>query len=104
MSALFRRFAASEDASATIELGLGAVLVITVAALAFDLYSGIKARDMVGRAAAALAEYTAVDPAPARSEMQALTEVLNGQVIRMPSDLAITVSLIRKGTTGRTRR
>ena len=98
MRAWLKRFAECESATATIELGLGMVVVITVSALAFDLYSRIGAQGTVGQAAIAMAEYTAIDPAPERNEMQALTEVFHDEVIGVPSDLSITVSLIQKGT------
>ena len=94
------RFTASQDGGAALELAIGFAVVLAIAAAALDLYTRIEADGLVGRAAAILAEYTALDPAPEQAEMQALTEALHSGVLGVPSDLAVTVSLVRKGTTG----
>lgn len=98
MNLRVERFAAGEGGASAIELALGAAVVVAAVAMVLDLYIRFEADGSVGRAAAVMAAYTAVDPAPELSEMQSLTEVLHGDVIGVPNDLAIVVSLIRKGT------
>lgn len=97
MNPRIERFMAGEGGASAIELALGAAVVVATVAMVLDLYIRFEADGSVGRAAAVMAAYAAVDPAPALSEMQSLTEVLHGEVIGVPNDLAIVVSLIRKG-------
>ena len=97
MNLRVKGFAAGEGGASAVELGIGVAVVVATFAMVLDLYVRFQADGSVGRAATVMAEYAAVDPAPELSEMQALTEVLNGEVIGVPNDLAIVVSLIRKG-------
>ena len=77
MISAIKRFAARADGSAGTELALGPAMVVAETATAFDLYTRINAHGMVGRAAVALVEYAALDPAPEIADMQALTELVH---------------------------
>ena len=57
-----RAFARDTRASAGIELALGAVALLSVAALCFDLYARVEADTVSGRLAATLADYVSRGP------------------------------------------
>ena len=96
----FGRFAAGERGASAIEMAIGGAVVVLVVGMVFDLYVRLEVDGAVGRAVTIMAEYAAANPAPEQSEMQALAQVLQEEVIQVPTHLAVVVSLLRKGTTG----
>ena len=57
-------FARDPRGSASIELAIGSVVLISAAALSFDLYSRIKADTAVARMAITMADYVSRDATP----------------------------------------
>lgn len=90
------RFARDERASAAIELGIGAVVVLTVAVLAFDLYSLTRAYAASGRIAATMADYVSRETALDGDAIAALGQFLHEQELTGPSALVYVISAVRQ--------
>ena len=96
LSALIGRLACERRASAAIELAIGAVAILTVAAVAFDLYSLTRANAAGARVAAIMADYVSRESAPDGDEMAALGKFLHGQEFGMPSTLVYVISAVHQ--------
>lgn len=94
--ALLSRAAREERGSAGIELGIGAVVVLTVAALAFDLYSRVGADTATARIAATMADYVSRETAPDGDEIAALGRYLHGHELKAPAALVYVISAVRQ--------
>ena len=90
------RLACERRASAAIELAIGAVAILTVAAVAFDLYSLTRANAAGARVAAIMADYVSRESAPDGDEMAALGKFLHGQEFGMPSTLVFVISAVHQ--------
>ena len=90
--ALLRIFARDPRGAASIELALGAVVLISVSTLCFDLYSRIKSDTAVARIAVTMADYVSRDVAPDGGEIKALGEFLYKNELGLPAALVYVVT------------
>ena len=89
-------FVRDSRGAASIELALGAVTLLSVSALCFDLYSRIKADTAAARMAATMADYVSRDTAPNGDEMTALGRYLHGHELGVPANVVYVVSALRQ--------
>ena len=94
--ALLRIFARDPRGGASIELALGAVVLVSVSALCFDLYSRIKADTAVARIAVTMADYVSRDVAPDGGEMDALGRFLHEHELGLPAALVYVVTALHQ--------
>ena len=94
--ALVRVFARDFRGAASIELALGAVVLISVSALCFDLYSRIKADTAVARMAVTMADYVSRDTDPDGEEMKALGRYLYDHELGVPADLVYVITALHQ--------
>ena len=94
--ALLRIFARDPRGAASIELALGAVVLISVSTLCFDLYSRIKADTAVARIAVTMADYVSRDVAPDGGEIKALGEFLYKNELGLPAALVYVVTALHQ--------
>ena len=90
------RLVNEERASAPIELAIGAVAILAVSAVAFDLYSLTRANAAGERIAATMADYVSQESAPDGDEMTALGKFLHERELRMPSALVYVISAVHQ--------
>ena len=93
---LFRTFARDTRGAAGIELGFGAVALLTIAMLCFDLYSLVRVNTAGARSAVAMAEYVSREAAPDGDQMAALARFLHRQEFGAPADVVYVVSAVRR--------
>lgn len=93
---LLRVFARDSGGSAGIELGLGAVALLTVSMVCFDLYSLIKVDTAGARSAIAIADYVSRETAPDGDEIAALGQFLHERAFEVPADVAFVISAVRR--------
>lgn len=91
-----RAFARRSRGSATIELALGAVVFLSVAALCFDLYARIEADTAVARMAVTMADYVSRDVAPDGSEMAILGRFLHEHELGVPAEVVYVITALRQ--------
>ena len=92
-----RRFVRGhERGSASIELALGAVALIGVSVVCFDLYSRVSADTAVSRMAVTMADYVSRDTAPAGAELAALGAFLHEHELGIPADVAYVITALRQ--------
>ena len=89
-------FARDSRGAATIELGLGAVALISISTLCFDLYSRIKADTAAARMAVTMADYVSRETAPSGDEIKALGEYLHRHELGVPADVVYVVTALRQ--------
>ena len=94
--ALLRIFARDPRGAASIELALGAVVLVSVSTLCFDLYSRIKADTAVARIAVTMADYVSRDVAPDGGEIKALGEFLYKNELGLPAALVYVVTALHQ--------
>ena len=93
-----RAFARNDRGGASLELALGGVAVVSVAALCFDLYARVEATTGSGRAAVSMADYVSRDAAPNGDEMAALGRFLHAHEVGVPSAMVYVVSAFHRRT------
>ena len=98
--ALLRIFARDPRGAASIELALGAVVLVSVSTLCFDLYSRIKADTAVARIAVTMADYVSRDVAPDGDEIKALGEFLYKNELGLPAALVYVVTALHQPSGG----
>ena len=91
-----RAFVSGNRGSAAIELALGAVVLLSAAALCFDLYSRIRADTASGRLASVMADYVSRDTEPDGDELKALGKVLYTHELRLPANLVYAITAFRR--------
>ena len=89
-------------ASAGIELAIGAFVLLSVAALCFDLYSRVEADTAAARVAATMADYVSRGPdteggALDRSALKSLGKFLREHELGDAGDLVLVVSALGRG-------
>ena len=94
-----RTFARETRAAAGIELAIGAVVLITVAALCFDLYSRVEADAAGSGIAAVMADYVSRGPDALGESLdgdalRALGEFLREREFGVPADLVFVLSAL----------
>ena len=100
VSRLLSRLARDERGSASIEFGIGIVVVLVVAALAFDIYSLIRADTATARIAATMADYVSRETAPDGDAMAALGQYLYERELGAPAALVYVVSAVHQPSGG----
>ena len=90
------RFARDPRGSASIELAIGSVVLISAAALCFDLYSLVKADTAVARMAVTMADYVSRDADPDGNEMKALGVYLYDHELGVPANLVYVVTALHQ--------
>ena len=96
-----RAFARGSRASAGIELALGAVVLLGVAALCFDLYARVEADTTTARLAATVADYVSRGPDTDGgtldgAALQSLGAFLHERALGARTDLVFVVSALRR--------
>ena len=91
-----RAFARDACGAASIELALGAVMLLGVATLCFDLYSRVNAGTAGVRMAVTMADYVSRDTAPDGDELAALGEFLHAHELGIPADLVYVLTALRQ--------
>ena len=89
-------FARGSRGAAGIELALGAVALLGVSALCFDLYARVEADTAVSRVAVTMADYVSRDAVPDGGEMAALGAFLHEHELGVPANLAFVVTALRQ--------
>ena len=89
-------FARDPRGSASIELAIGSLVLISTAALCFDLYSRIKADTAVARMAVTMADYVSRDADPDGNEMKALGAYLCKHELAVPANLVYVVTALHQ--------
>ena len=89
-------FVRDRRGAAGVELGLGAVALIGVAVLCFDLYARVHADTAVSRMAVTMADYVSRDTAPVGTELAALGAFLHEHELGVPADLAYVITALRQ--------
>ena len=103
--AALRAFARDTRAAAGLELGFGAFVLISVAALSFDLYTRVEADTVGAQLAATMADYVSRGPATGETALdgdalKALGTFLHEHVLGVPADLVFIVSALRRQPAG----
>ena len=96
LSPRLRSFARESRGAASLELAIGASVLIAVAALCFDLYARMSADTAGARAAVAMAEYVSLDPAPDGDALDALGRFLHAHELRIPADVVYVLTALRR--------
>ena len=96
-----RAFARDRDASAGIELALGAAVLLGVAALCFDLYARVEADTTAARLAATVADYVSRGPDTDGgtldgAALQSLGAFLHTRTLGARADLVFVVSALKQ--------
>ena len=97
---LLSRAARDERGSASVEFGIGIVVVLVVTALAFDIYSLIRADTAIARIAATMADYVSRETAPDGDEIAALGQFLHEHELGAPTALVYVVSAVHQPSGG----
>ena len=94
--ATLRIFARDARGGAAIELALGAVVLVSIATLCFDLYSRIEADTSIARMAVTMADFVSRETAPDGAEMRDLGEFLQSHELAVPADLVYVVTALHQ--------
>ena len=90
------RFARSVRGSASVELAIGAFVLISIAMLAFDFYALVKADAAGARIAVTMADYVAFETAPDGDEIADLGRYLHERELGVPAVLVYVISAVRQ--------
>ena len=96
LPASLSRFARDGRASAGIELAIGAVVLLAIAAVALDVYSLVAARTAGARIATTMADYVSVETAPDGDQMAALGRDLHEREFSAPAELVYRISAVQQ--------
>lgn len=101
-SGTLRAFVNDTRASAGIELAIGAFVLVSVAALCFDLYTRVEADTAAARVAATMADYVSRGPdtdgnALDRSALKSLGKFLREHELDDAGDFVLVVSALGRG-------
>ena len=91
-----RGFSRDTRGAASIELAIGAVALLGVSALCFDLYSRVGANTSGLHMAVAMADYLSRDAAPDGDELAALGNFLYEHELGIPADLVFVLTAFRQ--------
>ncbi len=89
------RFATERRAAAGIELAVGAVALLAVAMLCFDLYSLVRLGTASARSAVTMADYISREREPDGEQVAALGQFLYETEFKAPTDLVFVISAAR---------
>lgn len=90
------RFARDSRGGAAIECGLGAAVLVSVAALCFDLYSRVAADTAVARMAVTMADYVSHDVAPNGDQMKELGAFLRDHELHSRAHVVYVTTAIHQ--------
>ena len=93
---VLRSFVRCTRASASIECALGGFVLLMVVAVAFDLYSRVRADTASAPGVVTMADYVAQTPDPVASDLSIVGELISAHFVRVPSDLVAVISLYRR--------
>lgn len=96
LSFRLRAFACDTRGAAAIEFAIGAVVLVSLSALCFDLYSRVSADTSGLRMAATMADYISRDTAPDGDELAALGAFLHEHELGAPADLVYVLTAFRQ--------
>ena len=91
-----RAFAHDTCGAAAIELAIGAVVLVAISYLCFDLYSRVKADTAGVRMAVTMADYLSRDAAPDGDELADLGAFLYTHELGVPADLVYVLTAFRQ--------
>ena len=91
-----RAFARDNRGGAAIELALGAVVLISICAMCFDLYSRVRADTASARLAATMADYVSREIEPDGDDLKALGEFLYTHELKVPANLVYAITAFRR--------
>ncbi len=91
-----RRLVCGTRAAATLEMALGAVCLLAVSAVCFDLYSLLRVDTASARSAVAVAEYVSFETDPDGDGMEALGKFLHRHDFAAPAAAVIAVSAVHQ--------
>ncbi len=91
-----RRFRRGVRGSASVELAIGVFVLISIAMLAFDLYSLVKADAAGARLAVTMANYASFETAPDGDELEALGSYLREHDLGIPAALVYVISTVHQ--------
>lgn len=97
-----RRFATESSGAAGIELAVGAVALLAVAMLCFDLYSLVRLGTASARSAVTMADYISREREPDGEQVAALSQFLYENEFSAPADLVFVISAVRGPVDGTT--
>ena len=81
---------------ASMELALGAVVLLGIALLCFDLYARVTAETASMRVAATMADYVSRDTETQGPDLVALGEFLHAHELGVPADLVYVITALRR--------
>ena len=91
-----RAFARDAHGAASIELAIGAVVLVALSALCFDLYTRVRADTAGLRMAVTMADYLSREVAPGRDNLTALGTFLHEHELGVPADVVYMLTAIRQ--------
>ncbi|MDE0172379.1 MAG: hypothetical protein OYH76_05590 [Defluviicoccus sp.] len=91
-----RTFARDTRGGAAIELALGAVVLISICAICFDLYSRVRADTASARLASTMADYVSRETEPDGDDLRALGKFLYTQELKVPANLVYAITAFRR--------
>ena len=91
-----RAFGRDDRGSAGIEFAVGAVALLAIAMLSFDLYSLVRVNGASARSAVSMAEYVSREAAPDGDQVTALGRFLHRQEFGAPADVVYVISAVRR--------
>lgn len=89
-------FARDTRGAAPIELAIGAVVLVALSALCFDVYTRVRADTAGLRMAVTMADYLSREVAPGRNELAALGTFLHEHELGVPADLVYVLTALRR--------
>lgn len=91
-----RAFAQDVRGGAALEFALGAVALLSVCAMCFDLYSRIKADTASVRLASIMADYVSREAKPDGDELKALGKFLYVNELKVPANVVYAITAFRR--------
>ena len=91
-------FARGSRGAAALEFACGAVALISVSVLCFDLYSRVRADTAIARIAVTMADYVSRDADPNGDEMAALGRYLHEHQLGFPAALVYVITALHQPT------
>ena len=89
-------FARDTRGAAPIELAIGAVVLVALSALCFDIYTRVRADTAGLRMAVTMADYLSHEVAPGRNELAALGTFLHEHELGVPADIVYVLTALRQ--------
>ena len=91
-----RAFVHDARGAASIELGIGAVVLVALSALCFDLYTRVRADTAGLRMAVTMADYLSREATPTKVDLTALGTFLHEHELGVPADIVYVLTTLRQ--------